>query len=157
MDLWGRNLNRFQIWVLCPLLLVGELMFSLWLRWLYWEMQSAGGVSSPTLDWGFWDPKFHHCFYSVSHNLMMVMSASGVAGVAAVKSFKGKRRRVLEGEKQRKGTEELLKRQSCGLELLLCFRDVQKEKKVIKRDIFLYFCISVFLKAVCTAFGNCVV
>lgn len=135
MDLWGRNLNRFQIWVLCPLLLVGELMFSLW----FWEMQSAGGVSCPTLDWCFWDPKFHHCFYSVSHNLMMAMSASGVAGVAAVKSFKGKRRLVLEGEKQRKGTEELLKRQSCGLELLLWFRDVQKEKKVIKRDIFLWY------------------
>lgn len=41
---------------------------------------------------------------------MMVISASGVVGVAAVKTFKGKWRLVLEGEIQWQGREELLER-----------------------------------------------
>lgn len=66
----------------------------------------------------FWGPKFHQCVYLACNDLvqyMMVIPASGVAGVAAVKSFKRKWRLVLEGEKRAAGQRMAAGKQSYGL------------------------------------------
>jgi len=83
---------------------------------------------------------------------MMVISTSGVAGVAAVKSFKEKWRLVLEREKTVVG-----QRMSTGktvpwtVIISLVQRCAERKWKKTYKEM----CVSsVLLEAVCTAFGN---
>ena len=82
---------------------------------------------------------------------MMVISASGVVGVATVKNFKGKwrpgGRKTMVGQRTASG-----KTVPWTVIISLFQRCAEREKKDKERYGFL-----VFLEAVCTAFGNCMV